>query len=616
MPGMHSGVNVTNSVMVAAFRSALMHQGLVALLVLASLAIIWAGLREWRPALIRTLAATSAGRGAVTRAAVSTEPPARRLIRIGFGLLWVFDGVLQAQPAMAAGLPSQVVAPAAATSPGWVRHLVNWAGTSWSYHPIQASTAAIWLQVGIGLWMLASPRGPWSRLAGAAGAAWGLVVWVFGEAFGGIFAPGLTVLFGAPGAAAFYALAGVLIALPGRSWHSAALGRRLLGGLGLFLIAMAVLQAWPGRGFWQGRSQHGPGSLTAMINEMSGTPQPALFHHLAAGFGSFTASHGFLINAVCVATLALLGAGLLARRSEILLPVLIACAVFCLADWVLIEDIGFFGGMGTDPNSMLPLLALLGCGYLALTRPGTGPAGEPQPADRSGWLDKIRPVRLAAIGASASATGVLAVWAVGITLLGAAPMAVAQVNQNADPIIARALGGPGAHPGVPAASFNLISQYGKPVSLASLRGKVVLLTFLDPVCTAGCPPVAQELRAADLMLGASASRVEIVAIAANPLYYARPYLAAFGRQEQLTGLRNWLYLTGPLAALRKAWAGYGITAQALPGSQVTGRNDLVFVISHGTIVTRFGSDPGAGTASSESSFAVEFARAAEQALSP
>ena len=31
------------------------------------------------------------------------EPPARRLLRIGLGLLWLVDGLLQAQPAMPAG---------------------------------------------------------------------------------------------------------------------------------------------------------------------------------------------------------------------------------------------------------------------------------------------------------------------------------------------------------------------------------------------------------------------------------------------------------------------------------------------------------------------------------
>jgi len=115
MPGMHSGLNLSNPVLVAAFRSALLHQGLTALLALATLAVIWAGLREWT------------GNARIGTAGRPPEAAARRLLRLSFGLLWIFDGILQAQPAMAAGLPGKVIAPAAATSPGWVRALVNWA---------------------------------------------------------------------------------------------------------------------------------------------------------------------------------------------------------------------------------------------------------------------------------------------------------------------------------------------------------------------------------------------------------------------------------------------------------------------------------------------------------
>ena len=45
----------------------------------------------------------------------------------------------------------------------------------------------------------------------------------------------------------------------------------------------------------------------------------------------------------------------------------------------------------------------------------------------------------------------------------------------------------------PAPDFHLVSQSGQPVSLASLRGSVTLLTFLDPRCTDDCP-VATELK--------------------------------------------------------------------------------------------------------------------------
>lgn len=427
MPGMRSGLNVANSTLVAAFRSALIHQGLVALLILASLGIIWASAREWLPGFAKRghQAWATARRG-------QPEPTGRSVLRIGFGLLWVFDGMLQAQPAMAAGLPGHVIAPAADGSPGWVRHLVNWAGTAWSYHPVQAGAAAVWIQIGIGVWLLAAARGRWSRLAGFVGAGWGLVVWVFGEAFGGIFSPGLSLLFGAPGAALCYCVAGVLVALRGRVWESATLGRRLLAGIGVLFIGMAVLQAWPGRGFWQGTIGREPGSLRQMLVSMSGTPQPAPLAHLIDGFGSLVASHGFGINALTVAVLGILGAGLLAgaaARGRLLLAVTIATAVFCLADWVLVQDLGFLGGLGTDPNSMIPLLLLVVAGYLGVSRVATAQPDEAHQAPtQARWRDWVTPLRLAGQLAAMRATGILAAWAMLLVLIGAVPMALAQIR--------------------------------------------------------------------------------------------------------------------------------------------------------------------------------------------
>jgi hypothetical protein len=147
---------------VAAFRAALLHQGRIILAVFAVLSIAWVAVR-------RPQAGAAGGTG---RAAVP-EPAGRQVLRIGFGLLWLLDGVLQAQPGMAAGLPSRVIEPTASSSPAWVQHLVNWAGATWSYHPIQAGAATVWIQAGIGLWLLAAPRGAASRLAGLASAGWG-----------------------------------------------------------------------------------------------------------------------------------------------------------------------------------------------------------------------------------------------------------------------------------------------------------------------------------------------------------------------------------------------------------------------------------------------------------
>ncbi len=613
MPGMNSGLNPADPTIVAAFRSALVHQWVIVALIFVLLLVAWGVTRAW-----------AGGHGATAAGSPAPwhEPRARRLLRVGFGILWVFDGILQAQPQMAGGLPQEVIKPAAATSPAWVQHLVNWGGSIWTYHPIQAGAATVWIQVGIGMWLIFAPRGWASRLAGLASVAWGLVVWAFGEAFGGIFAPGLTVLFGAPGAVLIYAVAGALIALPERAWESPRTGRLTLGGTGVFLLGMALLQAWPGRGFWQGTAHGQASGLADMVQSMAATSQPRVLASLVSAFGNFTAAHGFAVNLVAVIALAAIGAAFCvsALRGDARLAriAVLVAAVFCLADWVMIEDLGFFGGVGTDPNSMIPLILLFTAGYLAMSpapqpeRAAAAAAGDAGPAtdaqpDAPAKPPSRLPAWLTTAGqrfAGLSGWSIAALGAIGVIVVGAAPMAFASANRNADPIIAQALAGASGSMNEPAPGFTLTSQDGHQVSLSSLRGKVVLLTFLDPVCTTDCPIIAQELRAADAMLGAKAGGTELVAVVANPTYTSTAFTAAFTRQEGLSQLPNWLYLTGSLSQLVPVWHQYGIEVQNLPAGAMSAHNDLAFVISAtGRLRQEISDDPGPGTAATQSSFA-------------
>jgi cytochrome oxidase Cu insertion factor (SCO1/SenC/PrrC family) len=608
MPGMNSGLDISDPAVVAAFKAALVHQGLIALLIFAFVGLTWISVRAWL-AVPPAQAAASAPAG--------TEPAWRRLLRIGFGLLWVFDGILQAQPKMAIGLPSQVIEPTAASSPPWVQHLVNIGGTTWSYHPMQAGASAVWIQVGIGVWLLAAARGPLSRLAGLASAGWGLVVWVFGESFGGIFAPGLTWMFGAPGAVLIYSVAGALIALPERAWHSPRLGQLATAGIGLFLLGMAVLQAWPGRGFWQGTVHGQPGTLAGMTQTMAQTPQPGFLSAWVNAFTAFDQAHGFAVNLFVVVALAVTGAAFLGGRPRLIGPVLAGFTVLCLADWVLVEDLGFLGGLGTDPNSMIPLVLLVTAGYLAVARaPAAAARPASIPATTVSWRARLR----AATGprglATANIRSVASVGAIGVIILGAAPMAAAQASPVADTILAQAIDGSSVPLDGPAPAFSLTDQHGRDVSLASLRGKVVLLTFLDPVCTTDCPLEAQEFRQAGQLLGADSRHVELVAIVANPVDYQLGYTQAFDRQERLDGVPNWLYLTGSPAALAQVWHGYGVAAQVEPAGSMIGHSEIAYVLdSHGQLRQEMNFDPGPGTTATQSSFAAELTDAARQLLS-
>jgi len=591
MGGMGGPSGPGNSLIIQAFHSALLRQAGLIFVVAVVIGLAWNGLRT-----LQYRRAVAAGRPfPPPRPEIGPEPVARRVLRIGFGVVWVIDGLLQLQQNMPADLPSQVLQPAASGSPRWVGDLVNFGADAWTRHPVTAGASAVWIQLGIGVFLLVAPRGRWSRVAGLTSAGWGLVVWVFGEALGGILAPGQTVLFGLPGAALVYAVAGGLIALPERAWVGQRLGRLITAVAGAFLLGMAVLQAWPGRGFWQGGTTAHPGSLGSMVSQMATTPQPHLLASAVSGFASFDIAHGWGVNLFVVVALTLTGLALLSGRRQLLGPTVVVLVVLGLADWVLIEDLGWFGGVGTDPNSMVPLLLLVVSGYLAVVRaPVT--VDEPVPAAAA-------PVRRSWERIDSGYTGRLALSlaAVFVVMVGAAPMASASISRSSDTVLADSVDGPPAPLSGPAPGFQLEDQNGRPVSLTSLRGYTVALTFLDPVCTSDCPVIAQEFRLASQLLGASASKVRFVAVAANPIYYSTSVIRAFDRQEDLENQSNWLFLTGSLSELTSVWNQYGITVVSAPAGAMAVHSETTYLIdAHGNDRVALNTDPGSGSADDRS----------------
>ena len=537
MPGMNSGINISDPTVVAAFKAALLHQGLIALLIFAVLGLAWVTVRAWPPA----AAAAGAGAAAGTRGPALAEPAWRQLLRIGFGLIWIFDGILQAQPKMAVGPPvaghradrgqlaamgaargelgrdELVVSPDAGrrrggVDPGRDRHLDAGRGAGPAVPAGRAGQRRLGpgglgvrrvvrrdLRPGPDLAVRRARRG--AHLRGRRG-------------------PDRAARAGLAHPAAGPADPGRHRAVPGRDGGAAGLaGPRVLAG------HLARPARHPGR--------HDP---------VDGRHTAAAF--LSAWINAFTAfdeAHGFAVNLFAVAALAVTGAVFLSGRPRLIRPVLIGFTVLCLADWVLIEDFGFLGGLGTDPNSMIPFVLLAVAGYLALAR-APAEAAEPAAAGAAGpgWRDRarlardrVRPQAVRRSVAAASIESVASVGAIGLIVLGAAPMAVAQANPVADTILAQAIDGSSAPVNFPAPAFSLTDQHGRAVTLASLRGKVVLLTFLDDTCTMDCPLIAQEFRQAGQLLAADTAQVELVAINYNPVNTQVSYIQAFDRQEGL-----------------------------------------------------------------------------------
>src|SRR5262245_13414902 len=90
--------------------------------------------------------------------------------------------------------------------------------------------------------------------------------------------------------------------------------------------------------------------------------------------------------------------------------------------------------------------------------------------------------------------------------------------------------------------FTLTNQYGKPVSLADLRGHVWVADIIFTRCAGPCPIMTRQMKELqDALPAASATR--LVSLTTDPDYDSpqvlKTYSERFGADQQ-----RWLYLTG------------------------------------------------------------------------
>jgi cytochrome oxidase Cu insertion factor (SCO1/SenC/PrrC family) len=119
-------------------------------------------------------------------------------------------------------------------------------------------------------------------------------------------------------------------------------------------------------------------------------------------------------------------------------------------------------------------------------------------------------------------------------------------------------------PGILAPDFELRSYRGNVVRMRSLRGKVLLVTFLDTKCTTKCPLIASAL-GDGLRLLSSRERRQVVALAltVNPVTDTPVSVRTFLRRRHALGLD---FLLGTLAQMRPVWRAFHIVAAAETGN--------------------------------------------------
>ncbi len=172
---------------------------------------------------------------------------------------------------------------------------------------------------------------------------------------------------------------------------------------------------------------------------------------------------------------------------------------------------------------------------------------------RAATTAALRRVRAVLVARRLAVAGIAAFLAIAVAGYAAFPRAAHRLAGWSNPLL-----DPGTALARPAPSIDLTNQFGQPVSLAAMRGKVVVLAFIDSECTTMCPLTSQAMVDAKAMLGSAGRNVQLVGVDANPRATALQDVAAYSQVHGM--LHAWDFLTGSLPALRRVWHAYSIEA--------------------------------------------------------
>jgi protein SCO1/2 len=109
----------------------------------------------------------------------------------------------------------------------------------------------------------------------------------------------------------------------------------------------------------------------------------------------------------------------------------------------------------------------------------------------------------------------------------------------------------------PAPAFALHDEHGNPLTLASLRGRPAIVTFIDPLCRDFCPREASVLSEAAAALGRDAPA--IVSVSVNPWADTPANFRADAAHWQLAP--GWRWGVGSYGDLADVWKKYGVAVQ-------------------------------------------------------
>ncbi|MCL5115544.1 MAG: hypothetical protein M1272_00100 [Firmicutes bacterium] len=269
-----------------------------------------------------------------------------RVLRWGFGLLWIIDGLLKLQPAMFTGnLISNVVgANATDNQPNWLYHLMIGGANVWHAGLPYTTIAMALFEMALGVGLIAL-RGRALRLTLWTVIAWSVVVWVMAEGMGGVLTGSPAFPGDSPGSTPFYVMGALLLLYP--HWVTPRFHR----WAGAFWGAAALVQCLPYN--WTASNLAGIfGNVT-----MNGS-EPAWVDRLNNAFIVLGFHHPVSINAILVLVMAVLAIGYGTGRIQG--PIWTLTILWLVFLWAVPQAFGtLFTGTGTDLGNEFPLILLL-----------------------------------------------------------------------------------------------------------------------------------------------------------------------------------------------------------------------------------------------------------------
>jgi protein SCO1/2 len=128
-----------------------------------------------------------------------------------------------------------------------------------------------------------------------------------------------------------------------------------------------------------------------------------------------------------------------------------------------------------------------------------------------------------------------------------------------------------------APALSLRNYTGQHVTLGSLRGKAVLVTFVYTHCPDVCPLIVSNLAAAQRGLGRKAHRVRILAVTVDPRRDTPTAIRAFLSARGATGRMD--YLLGSDGQLRRTWKAWDVAVNTGGNHLTNGHSSIVYGIT-------------------------------------